>query len=97
MKTLLDKVPGTAWSGLLITAAALIQANFENAMWYQMAMFAIFGALKGYGVNFSPILKKIEEAAGEEFPAEQVTMSRGVAGQTPPPPAESKVARWFLG
>ncbi len=97
MKTLLDRVPGAAWSGILIAAAAFIQTNFENALWYQMAMFAIFGALKGFGVNFSPILKKIEEAAGEEFPAEPVTMSRGVAGQTLPPHVEAKVTRWLLG
>lgn len=97
MKKLLDKVPGTAWSGLLIALASIIQANVENPLIYQMAMFAIFGAIKGVGVNFDAILKKIEEATGEKLPQEPVTMSRGVAGQTPPPPAESKVMHWFFG
>ena len=94
MKTVLDKIPGTAWSGLLITAAAVIQANFENAIWYQAAMFAIFGALKGFGVNYTALLKKIEEAAGEEFPVEAASM-RGIP--TVPPHVESKVISWFFG
>mgnify|MGYP000870930043 CR=1 FL=1 len=41
MKKLLDKVPGSAWSGLLIALASIIQANVENPLIYQMAMFAI--------------------------------------------------------
>lgn len=96
MKTLLDKVPGTAWSGLLIAAAAIIQANFsEQALPYQVIMFLIFGALKGFGVNFAPVIKKVEEAAGEELDPAPVAMARGV-----PVSAEqqdSKITRWLLG
>lgn len=53
------KVPGVAWSALLIALAAVVQANFENAIWYQVVMLVIAGALKGMDLNFQPVVEKI--------------------------------------
>lgn len=53
------KLPGVAYSALLIAAAAIIQENVpHNALFYQLAMLAITGALKGLNLNFENVVKE---------------------------------------
>lgn len=39
-------IPGFVWTLLLVIAAALLQANFENAVWYQTALILLFAIAK---------------------------------------------------
>lgn len=52
------KVPGVAYSALLIAAAALVQEYVpHNALVYQLAMLAIAAGLKGVNLNFEEVVK----------------------------------------
>lgn len=53
------KVPGIVWSALLIAAAALIQENVSNPLYYQLAMGAVALLLKGQDVGFAKILAEL--------------------------------------
>jgi hypothetical protein len=70
------KVPGVAWSALLIALAGVIQANFDNAVWYQVAMLVLAGVLKGMDLNFQDVVEKITVQA--PLP---VQTSRAVPGE----------------
>lgn len=54
------KLPGVAYSALLIAAAAIIQEYVpHNALIYQLAMLLIAGALKGVNLNFEGVVKEL--------------------------------------
>jgi len=93
------KIPGVFWSALLIAAAALIQANFEHAAWYQVAMLVLAGILKGMDVGFNKVIEDItlNPTIDEDDPA-NISFSRSLAPADDPIVEEpSALARWFLG
>jgi len=103
------KIPGVFWSALLIAAAALIQANFENAAWYQVAMLVLAGVLKGMDVGFNKVIEDItlNPDVDEDDPA-NISFSRSLPMADKDGPyltatlevieeEPSALARWFLG
>lgn len=89
------KIPGVFWSALLIAAAALIQANFENAAWYQVAMVVLAGILKGMDVGFNKVIDDITLNPDIDEPAASSRSLRPADDVTIEEP--SALARWFLG
>lgn len=103
------KIPGVFWSALLIAAAALIQANFENAAWYQLAMLVLAGILKGMDVGFNKVIEDItlEVPNVKELDPADISFSRSLSPADEDAPyltatlevteEPSALARWFLG
>lgn len=100
------KVPGVFWSALLIAAASLIQANFEHAAWYQVAMVVLAGILKGMDVGFSKVIEDItlEVPDAKELDPASISFSRSLPMADEDAPyitatqeEPSALARWFLG
>ena len=56
------RIPGVVWAILLVALTAFLQANFENAIWYQSATVVIVAILKalnvGYETSVEDLLKK---------------------------------------
>lgn len=72
------KLPGVAYSALLIAAAAIIQENVpHNALIYQVAMLALAAALKGLNLNFENV---VAEWISVEVPTPTSVTTRRVDG-----------------
>lgn len=72
------KLPGVAYSALLIAAASLIQEYVpHNALIYQMVMVALAGALKGLNLNFENV---VAEWISVEVPTPTSVTTRRVDG-----------------
>lgn len=56
------KVPGVVWAAALVALSAFLQANFEQAEWYQVAAVVVAALLKYLDVNWQ-----------EWFPPQQET------------------------
>lgn len=78
------RVPGVVWTLLLIALAALIQANFDHATWYNLAMGLIVALLKALEVNLNePIGHWLPPTEGLQAPSK----ARG----------PHRMLRWLLG